>query len=315
MIIKVLYIAVDIVSRFSIESCNPGSKVIIIKQQFKPVNLRKASLIKLDQINQIIEEYQAQSYNLTLRQLYYQLVSRNIIANTLKEYANLGILLTNARMMGLVDWNAIEDRGRVPHIPYCCDGVSNALMDTINQYRIDRQTNQDVYVEVWSEKDALSGILYQITSYYHVRLMVNKGYSSSTAMYDAAKRFRGKNGLILYLGDHDPSGEDMVRDIKDRLDEFKVDVEVRKIALTIQQVHQYKPPANYAKVTDARYKKYMEKYGTNCWEVDALRPDVLNDLLHTEIQAVIDMDKLRECLALEEEDRNKLLSIAKDFIN
>jgi hypothetical protein len=85
---------------------------LMIKQQFEPVNLRKASLNKLDKINSIIEEYQAQGYSLTLRQLYYQLVSRNLIANTQKEYANLGNLLTKGRMMGLVDWDAIEDRGR-----------------------------------------------------------------------------------------------------------------------------------------------------------------------------------------------------------
>jgi len=270
------------------------------------VNLRKASLNKLDQINSIIEEYQAQGYSLTLRQLYYQLVSRNLIANTQKEYANLGNLLTKGRMMGLVDWDAIEDRGRVPRIPYYTNGVSDALFDTANQYRLDRQANQDVYVEVWSEKDALSGILNQITEYYHVRLMVNKGYSSCTAMYDAAKRFQGKNGLILYLGDHDPSGEDMVRDIKNRLGEFRVNVEVRKIALTTEQVRNYNPPANYAKVTDSRYKSYMEKYGSNCWEVDALPPNVLNDLLHSEIQAIIDMDKFEERIALEKEEKDEL---------
>jgi len=155
-----------------------------------------------------------------------------------------------------------------------------------------------------------SGILNQITEFYHVRLMVNKGYSSCTAMYDAAKHFQSKNGLILYLGDHDPSGEDMVRDIKNRLDELGVNVEVRKIALTTEQVRTYNPPANYAKVTDSRYKSYMEKYSSNCWEVDALPQDVLNDLLHAKIQAIIDMDKFEERIALEKEEKDELSSFA-----
>lgn len=283
------------------------------KQQFELVNLRKASLNRLDQINSIIEVYQAQGYKLTLRQLHYQLVSRNIISNTNKEYANLGNLLTKSRMMGLVDWDAIEDRGRVPRIPYYANGVSDALFDMANQYRTDRQANQDKYVEVWSEKDALSGILYQITEFYHIRLMINKGYSSCTAMYDAAQRFKGKKGLILYLGDHDPSGEDMVRDIKNRLEELGVDVEVRKIALTTEQVRIYNPPANYAKVTDSRYNHYLEKYGPDCWEVDALPPDILNDLLHTEIQAAIDIDRFKERIALEKKERYELLSFAESF--
>jgi hypothetical protein len=280
------------------------------KEAFEPNTLRQSSIDRLDQINSIIKEYQAQGYSLTLRQLYYQLVSRNIIENTPKEYANLGILLTKGRMMGLIDWNTIEDRGRAVRIPYSTNGVPDALLDMANQYRINRPANQDVYVEVWSEKDALSGILYEITGHYHIKLMVNKGYSSSTAMYDAANRFRGKKGTLLYLGDHDPSGEDMVRDIKDRLDQFGVNVAVHKIALTIDQVRAYNPPANYAKVADSRYKSYTEKYGTDCWEVDALRPDVLNELLHSEIKNILDMEKFKELCRIEEKGRAELQELA-----
>ncbi len=177
---------------------------------------------RLNQINEVIEDYALQGYKLTLRQLYYQLVSKNIIANSLKEYAKLGNLLTKGRMMGIVDWDAIEDRVRVPRHVYCNSSVEDAINNAESIYRLDRMDDQDNYIELWVEKDAISNILQSKTRYYHVRLMVNRGYSSTTAMYDAYNRFlpileAGKSVNVLYLGDHDPSGLDMVRDIQVRL--------------------------------------------------------------------------------------------------
>lgn len=152
------------------------------------VGLNRANMARLETINTIIEEYRAAGYTLTLRQLYYQLVSRDIIPNLQAEYKKLGTLLVKGRMAGIVDWEAIEDRIRVPFLPYWVLGVSDAIEDTINQYRLDRMSDQDVYIELWVEKDALSGVLKRITSKYHINLMVNRGYSSCSAMHDAFKR-------------------------------------------------------------------------------------------------------------------------------
>lgn len=199
-----------------------------MKDQFsQKLHLNKANEQQLQVINSIIQEYAKEGYRLTLRQLYYQLVSRDIIKNQLKEYAKLSNLLVNGRMAGIVDWEAIEDRIRIPYIPYWVKGVKEAIEDTINQYRLDRQEGQNVYIELWVEKDALSGVLRRVTEHYHIRLMVNRGYSSCTAMHDAYERFvsklkDGKKVVLLYLGDHDPSGLDMVRDIRERLKEFVI---------------------------------------------------------------------------------------------
>ncbi len=144
------------------------------------LHLSKTNQAMLLKVNDIIEEYQDEGYKLTLRQLYYQLVSRDIIPNQQKEYAKLSKLLVNGRMGGVVDWDAIEDRLRQPHIPYWVNGIDSAINDTVEQYRLDRMKNQDVYIEVWVEKDALSGVLKIITEEYHIRLMVNRGYSSCT---------------------------------------------------------------------------------------------------------------------------------------
>ena len=269
--------------------------------------LNKKNIERLDDINKIIEEYAAQDYKLTLRQLYYQLVSRDIIPNKKSEYAKLSHLLKNGRMAGVVDFNAIEDRIRIPRRPYWVEGVTDALEDTVKQYRLDRQEGQDVYIECWSEKDALSNILYRVTEYYHTYLVINRGYSSCTAMHDAHQRFEcNDNNVIFYLGDHDPSGLDMVRDIRDRLEEFGSNVEVIPVALTTAQVRQYDPPPNPAKITDPRAKWYIQEYGNTSWEVDALEPDVLHNLLRQHIESRMDMNLFQDILDQEVEDKEEL---------
>jgi hypothetical protein len=277
------------------------------------LHLSKANTDRLEQINTIIEEYHEQGYKLTLRQLYYQLVSRDIIPNKTEEYAKLSTLLVKGRMAGIVDWDAIEDRIRVPKIPYYAANIAGAIADVTRQYRLDRMRDQDVYLEVWVEKDALSGVIRRTTEKYHIRLMVNRGYSSATAMHDAAERIINseKKAYILYLGDHDPSGMDMVRDIRSRLLEFGADVEIIPVALTDEQIKTYNPPPNPAKITDPRSSAYIAKYGQYSWEVDALTPTVLNNLIEKEIRGLIDHRRYRDLLIQEDIDIRKLKEMAK----
>jgi len=274
------------------------------------LHLSAANEKKLERINEIIERYAAQGYRLTLRQLYYQLVSQALIPNKVAEYAKLSRLLVNGRMAGEVDWDAIEDRLRKPKLPYWVTGVTGAINDTIYQYRLNRMEGQDNYIEVWCEKDALSNVLYRVTEQYHIKLMVNRGYSSCTAMHDAYERLDACSDFrsyILYLGDHDPSGLDMVRDIKERLEGFGVeDMEVSHIAITREQIDEYNPPPNPAKVTDPRASAYIALHGDTSWEVDALNPETLHELLVNRIEELIDRDKYEAVLEQEEEDKEKL---------
>lgn len=275
------------------------------------LHLSHANSVRLHEINNIIEEYRLQGYKLTLRQLYYQLVSRDVIPNKTEEYAKLSTVLVKGRMAGIVDWEAIEDRIRVPKLHYYAADPADAFDDITRQYRVDRMLNQDVYTEVWVEKDALSGVISRVTDKFHVRLMVNRGYSSATAMHDAAQRIIGsdKEAHILYLGDHDPSGMDMVRDIRDRLLEFGAEVEVDHIALTDAQISRYNPPPNPAKVTDPRAGGYIAKYGKTSWEVDALTPTVLNTLIETKIREIINESKFDEMMQQERKDIVKMKDI------
>lgn len=313
------------------------------------------------EIINVIENYIMQGYRLSLRQLYYQLVAGDMIPNDDVVYKKLSGVLDDLRYSGRVDWDAIEDRGRVPFLPYWATDIAEAIDDTVNSFRLDRQEGQPNTIEVWTEKDAISGILRRITSHYHVRLVVNKGYSSSSAMHSAYKRFSaaiadGKKVKVLYFGDHDPSGLDMVRDIKERLlfflsrgtlqsdDDFNEKVnewwenedyniydiaesgfapenlielyntdddefndayefaryamfldetntfEIEPIGLTREQIRQFNPPPNPAKITDPRAAWYLKEHGSTSWEVDALPPDVMTSIVTDNILAHMDSD-------------------------
>jgi hypothetical protein len=200
-------------------------------ERFRNINFRADSLTKIEKMVDIIHEYQNQNLRLTARQLYYQFVSRDLIQNTPAEYKKLTALLTDARYAGIVDWEAIEDRGRVPERSPEWSNLTSLIEAALRGYRLPRWQGQNKHVELWVEKQALAGVLWPLAQEFHVTLMVNKGYSSASAMYVAAQRIQEDaqlENIILYLGDHDPSGEDMVRDIVDRLYEFGAETDFRK---------------------------------------------------------------------------------------
>jgi hypothetical protein len=283
-----------------------------MKCAYKSINFRQDSLNRIQLCNTIIREYQEQNLRLTLRQLYYQLVSRNVIENREKAYKALGGLISDARLAGLVDWDAIEDRNREPVIWSEYANVRELVEEAVRRYRLPRWDGQENYVELWVEKAALAGVLRPLAYKYHVPLMVNRGYSSQSAMYESAQRFlhhSDRHSVLFYLGDHDPSGEDMVRDIYDRMVMFGVhDIEVRKLALTMEQVRQYNPPPNPAKMTDSRAAKYVEEHGADSWEVDALNPTVTADIIETAFREVTDLDLMGEVTAKEKKERKHLVA-------
>ena len=285
-----------------------------MKKTFKAINFQQESLNKINQCNKIIEEYQEAGLHLTLRQLYYQLVTKNIIHNMEKSYKDLSSLVSNGRLSGLIDWDALEDRTRTPRMHSEFNDVYDLVRAAIHSYRLPRWDGQEKYVELWVEKDALAGVLHPLANEFHVVLMVNRGYSSQTAMYEASRRFitADRNPLLFYLGDFDPSGEDMVRDIRDRMEMFGVDnLEVEKLALTMNQIEEYNPPPNPAKVSDPRASAYIEKYGGSSWEVDALPPKVLNEIISGAFSKIIDFDLMDEIKQREDEDTTKLRRAAQ----
>lgn len=262
-------------------------------------------LTKLQIANQIIAKYLAMGLRLTLRQLYYQFVAHHGLPNNERSYQNLGKLISEGRLAGYVDWNAIEDRGRVAAVPADWSSASEIVEIALRQFRLPRWEGQEHYVELWVEKQALAGVLEPVAGRFHIPLMVNKGYSSQSAMYASAQRFireKKRSNVLLYLGDHDPSGEDMVRDVRDRLEMFGVEnLRVTKVALTMDQVLKHNPPPNPAKITDSRAAAYIEKHGDSSWEVDALDPNTLVTLIEAQINRYLDRAKMDRVIERERE--------------
>lgn len=257
--------------------------------EYTPKNFRQESLQLIEKINSVISDYRAQGYSLTLRQVYYQLVARAIIENNERSYKNTGNLISDARLAGLIDWRAIEDRTRNIRGNSHWDSPKDIIGALAYSYHRDHWEGQDNYVEVWVEKDALVGIVGQICGELDVQYFSCRGYVSQSEMWEAAERLKrrqddGQNVVLLHLGDHDPSGKDMSRDIVDRLSTFEVaPIIFKRLALNMEQIEQYDPPPNPTKVSDSRANGYIAEYGYSCWELDALEPQVISELIQRNV--------------------------------
>jgi hypothetical protein len=255
---------------------------------------RQGSLDIIEQANSIITEYQNQGYDLTLRQLYYQFVSRDLMPNTQRSYKRLGGIINDARLAGLIDWYSIVDRTRNRKLRTRWESPAQIVDSCVRSYHVDHWENQPFRPEVWIEKDALIGVITAVCNKYDVPYFACRGYVSQSEQWRSGRRFRstlsgGQTPVVLHLGDHDPSGIDMTRDNGDRLDLFAEDgVEVRRLALNFDQVQQYGPPPNPTKLTDSRAAGYLEDHGDESWELDALEPSVISALIEDELKSLID---------------------------
>ncbi len=325
------------------------------KIRYQKITFREPEkLAAISSANTLITDYLRQGYKLSLRQLYYQFVAKDLFPatktwtlvnskwvrdpggtkNAEPNYQWLGAVIADARMAGYMDWEAIEDRTRdidaVPH----WETAADILGASHRSFRVDKWTTQSHRLEVWVEKDAVEGIAKQAAHAHDVPIFSCRGYGSLSSLWASANRLRAyverrQKVVLLHLGDHDPSGIDMTRDLNDRLNHFiwsdllkaaaatlderreaagkkfsemcvrevchtygldeddvwnKRIIEVRRIALTMDQVRQYDPPPNPAKTADARFKSYQEEFGDECWELDALEPSVLDALISDSIE-------------------------------
>ena len=261
--------------------------------------------------NNIIDEYAAQGFDLTLRQLYYQLVARDYIPNKQKEYKRLSSILSDARLAGLVDWESIIDRTRSLRGNSHWTSPKSILRSAIRGYAIDKWQSQPIRVEVWIEKDALIGVIAGVCQRQDVDYFACRGYNSQSEMWGAAQRLQtyidnGQVPYILHLGDHDPSGMDMSRDIVDRINLFlgpHANWVFERLALNPEQVAEYNPPPNPTKLSDSRSNGYISYYGSDSWELDALDPAAISELIEDEIIYLRDDDLWNDALDKEASDR------------
>lgn len=302
-----------------------------MKEAFLTKTFRGASMALINQANAIIAEYQRDGYTLTLRQLYYQFVRRDAFPATWADkvtgstnnegsYHKLGSLISDARMAGLIDWRAIEDRTRNLRAVTTFEDTRELAANLPYWHKLDKWATQPAYIEVWVEKEALLSVVGRAAGALEVPYFACKGYVSSSEVYDAAKRFAakrdaGKEITLLHLGDHDPSGIDMTRDNTERLElmlEYE-GINVNRLALNYDQVLAYNPPPNPAKNTDTRFAEYRARFGVDCWELDALEPAVIADLITTNVLALRDESAWRDALADEATQKERLRKIARSW--
>lgn len=315
----------------------------ITQYESKRINPERRAV--METANAICEQYASQGLVLTLRQLYYQFVARGLVSNEQAEYDRLGDICKDARMNGIMDWDFLIDRTRNLMSWKTYKGPEAALKELAEKYHRDMWAPQFQRIEVWVEKDAAIGVIEGVCSANSVPYFSCRGYTSVSEIHSAAQRLRwhiekGNQVTILHIGDHDPSGLDMTRDIEDRLRMFMSrdwaglhlgagswtrgqiresmrehmagkrrerygdaghhsvykDVVnpfvVKRIALNIDQIEQYAPPPNPVKMTDARWRSYAEQTGLDeSWELDALEPSVVQDLITTEVDLLRDEAK------------------------
>ncbi|MFD0855926.1 hypothetical protein ACFQ07_27050 [Actinomadura adrarensis] len=272
----------------------------------------------IQRADRICADYARQGFDLTLRQLYYQFVARGWLPNAQKEYKRLGAIINDARLAGLLDWDYIVDRTRNLRGLSHWEDPSEIIRGSAYSYRTDRWAHQPHRVEVWIEKDALVGVIQGVCQRHDVDYFSCRGYTSQSELWGAARRLRSYQDLdqkpiVIHLGDHDPSGIDMTRDIEERFELFGADVTVIRIALNMDQVEQYNPPPNPAKLTDSRVKGYIRAHGTSSWELDALDPATIDALIDTEIQRWRDDAQWDADTASMESEREVLTAVSQQW--
>lgn len=257
-------------------------------------------------IDEILTYYQERGMQITVRQIYYQCVSRNLISNNKQQYNKISEVITDGRLAGLLDWDVIEDRTRytreIPHWRKPQDIIKAAA----EQYRIDTRASQPCYIECWIEKDSLVSILEDTCRTYDIACFSCRGYPSVTALREAALRFNDKQKkcVILYAGDHDPSGLKIPEAIQENLKEFNANVELRRIGLNLAQIEQLNLPPNFAKEKDPNYPEYVKKTGLKvCWELDALPPERLSAIFEQNIEELTDFDEWHKMIKIEKQHK------------
>lgn len=284
----------------------------------------------------ILDEY----HPMTVRQVYYQLVSGLVIKNNRSQYQAVSNAIVQARQDGRIPWEWIEDRLRRPHSVGMWDDLADFSKTALAAYRRDVWKTQPAYLEAWLEKDALSGLFEEVLRPYGVTLNVGRGYDGWSSLHAAAGRFEGDGigfnladtmtgedmkdlkemagdnfaalygeptpGTILYYGDLDPSGEDMVRSLRERLAFFGCRPQIIKCALALKDVKEYNLPPALAKKTDTRRDAYVEKFGDVCVELDALPAAVLQSRLKIDVETRLDLEALEEVKQAERADKENL---------
>ena len=275
----------------------------------RPLKRKRRSPADVQAIREVAYEELTVGHPMTLRQVHYRLVGRGdtTYTNTPADYKQLSKWLVQDRLEGVIPWEWIEDRLRKPRHIAMWEDLPDFIAAVRRSYRRNVWQDQPEYLEAWLEKDALSGIFQDVLEPYGVTLNVGRGFDSATSVKDASERFEDGDGItVLYFGDFDPSGEDMVRSLRERLLELGSLPEIVKCALTFEDISRYSLPPDFTKATDTRSAAFVERWGDVAVELDALPANVLRERIANEVRSRLDLAALERTRADEAADKERL---------
>lgn len=283
---------------------SPG-KTVYRSRPTKPK--RRRSRAEIRAIRDAIYETVAADPPMTVRQVFYQLVTKGVIAKSESEYKTTVVrLLGDMRREGELPFRWIADGTRWQRKPRSHNSLADMLEGQATLYRRDIWRDQDAYVEIWLEKEALAGVLYKATAEWDVPLMVTRGYPSLSYLNNAAEAIdaEGKPAFLYYFGDHDPSGVDIPRKVEEDLRTFapEADITFERVAVTPALIEDLGLPTRPTKKTDSRSKSFVGE----SVEVDAIPPAMIRQMVSDCIEQHVDQDRLDAAKRVEELERETL---------
>lgn len=282
--------------------------LLLMSYSTSSIKRKRRTKAEMERIRAALYDVVAKNRPATVRQVFYQLVSTGVIGKTEAEYhTTVCRLLTEMRLNLEIPFDWIADNTRWMRKPDSYDSLAQALDDVKRHYRRALWSNQDAYVEVWTEKDAIAGVLYDVTGKWDVPLMVTRGYSSITFLHEAAEAIRaqGKPAHLYYFGDWDPSGLDIEVQVEGRLTEFGAVVEFERVAVTPEQISTWNLLTRPTKKTDSRARNFEG----GSVEVDAIPPQQLRDLVFECIARHVDEDAFRVLRVAEQSEKEVMSRI------
>lgn len=292
------------------------------RQAYKRIKFTSPIIELIGLMSEICDDYESQGLVLTARQLFYRLVSTDVIPNTVKSYKRITSVINDAKMAGLLDWDMFEDRTRSFKQYRTYRNPAQILNEASSAYFKDLWEGQSHRVFCTIEKDALYGVLERVCLGNCVPLLAARGYPSSTVLRkfveDEVRGIGAERIVMLHFGDHDPSGIDMTRDLQERIDvfaaEYGIEISISRLALNFDQIRELNPPPNPAKMTDSRVGGYIAKFGKKSWELDAVEPRRLVAIAREAIFDGVDMKKWNRNLKLMKAEKLKIQEFAATFV-
>jgi hypothetical protein len=273
----------------------------------------RAPKAEVEQRRQSFFEIVSEMRPMTVRQVFYQASVRGIVDKSDAGYNKVQHDLVEMRRAGVLPYDWLADNTRWQRKPHTFDSVEQALNDTASFYRKALWANADAYVEVWLEKDALSGVVMPVTSKYDVPLMVARGYASLSFLHSAAAFIESLDvpTWIYHFGDFDPSGVNAGEKIKETLIEMAPAAEIHfeRVAVTAEQIGDWNLPTRPTKTSDTRSRNF----GDISVELDAIDPSRLRDLVTEVIERHLPPDQFAVLKVAEASERSLIAGLVGDL--